>query len=403
MAITLISNISQANNGEFWLVDSNAIYGGLYHVDTLDEMNLLPSIRLKEGMLCYVAGTVNKFYQYLNSAWTIWKVGFDTAETFTELDNKTIIDSIKANASSITQVDTDYKAAVKSLQDQIDAITGTSEGGDATTIEGLNAQLSALKNLIGKEAEGDNEATGLIKDLRTAESTLATLKITVGDSESGLIKQVNTNTTNISTNTNDISVLKGTGEGSVAKALADAKSYADTKTASLVDSAPETLDTLNELAAALGDDPNFATTVATNIGKKANQTDMNAVQDKLADITGTVKNYVDGQDNAISTRVTSLETSLATGGAMDTRVSDLESSMAIINGDKSTEGSMAKLKSDLTTTIATSINSLSLSITPGETAYNFKLSLGETAITSADLNIETVTDDEINAILDGLS
>ena len=36
--------------------------------------------------------------------------------------------------------------------------------------------------------------------------------------------------------------------------------------ASLVDSAPTTLDTLNELAAALGDDPNFATTVATNIG-----------------------------------------------------------------------------------------------------------------------------------------
>ena len=91
MAITLISNISQANNGEFWLVDSNAIYGGLYHVDTLDEMNLLPSIRLKEGMLCYVAGTVNKFYQYLNSAWTIWKVGFDTAETFTELDNKLML------------------------------------------------------------------------------------------------------------------------------------------------------------------------------------------------------------------------------------------------------------------------------------------------------------------------
>ena len=32
-------------------------------------------------------------------------------------------------------------------------------------------------------------------------------------------------------------------------------------TAKLVDGAPETLDTLNELAAALGDDPNFATTV----------------------------------------------------------------------------------------------------------------------------------------------
>ena len=33
MAITLISNIKQANNGKFWLVDSNDIRGGLYHVD----------------------------------------------------------------------------------------------------------------------------------------------------------------------------------------------------------------------------------------------------------------------------------------------------------------------------------------------------------------------------------
>lgn len=42
-----------------------------------------------------------------------------------------------------------------------------------------------------------------------------------------------------------------------------------TQIAELVDSAPETLNTLNELAAALGDDPNFATTIATQIGNKA--------------------------------------------------------------------------------------------------------------------------------------
>src|SRR6056300_391736 len=36
--------------------------------------------------------------------------------------------------------------------------------------------------------------------------------------------------------------------------------------ASITDSAPATLDTLNELAAALGDDPNFATTVTNSIG-----------------------------------------------------------------------------------------------------------------------------------------
>ena len=39
--------------------------------------------------------------------------------------------------------------------------------------------------------------------------------------------------------------------------------------ASITDSAPATLDTLNELAAALGDDPNFATTVTNSIATKA--------------------------------------------------------------------------------------------------------------------------------------
>src|SRR6056300_588901 len=42
--------------------------------------------------------------------------------------------------------------------------------------------------------------------------------------------------------------------------------------ASITDSAPATLDTLNELAAALGDDPNFATTTATNIATKVSKT-----------------------------------------------------------------------------------------------------------------------------------
>ena len=47
------------------------------------------------------------------------------------------------------------------------------------------------------------------------------------------------------------------------------KSYVDTAVSNLVASAPATLDTLNELAAALGDDPNFATTVSNSIGLKA--------------------------------------------------------------------------------------------------------------------------------------
>lgn len=42
--------------------------------------------------------------------------------------------------------------------------------------------------------------------------------------------------------------------------------------AAIVDSAPETLDTLNELAAALNDDPNFAITITNQIAQKADKT-----------------------------------------------------------------------------------------------------------------------------------
>ena len=52
---------------------------------------------------------------------------------------------------------------------------------------------------------------------------------------------------------------------------AETDSAISTATAALVDSAPAALDTLNELAAALGDDANFATTTATSIGTKWTQ------------------------------------------------------------------------------------------------------------------------------------
>lgn len=47
--------------------------------------------------------------------------------------------------------------------------------------------------------------------------------------------------------------------------------YVNQKVAGLVNSAPETLDTLKELSQALDDDPNFATTMTTELGKKVDK------------------------------------------------------------------------------------------------------------------------------------
>ena len=78
--------------------------------------------------------------------------------------------------------------------------------------------------------------------------------------------------TDISNKADSATTLSGYG-------ITDAytKTQVDTKISNLVNSAPETLDTLNELASALGNDPNFATTVATQIGNKANTSDLSGV------------------------------------------------------------------------------------------------------------------------------
>ena len=83
-----------------------------------------------------------------------------------------------------------------------------------------------------------------------------------------------------------------------------------TEVAALVDSAPSTLDTLNELAAALGDDANFATTITNKIGLRATNTYVNDtfssnnyLQDQLdlkatntyVNSTFTSNNYVEGR------------------------------------------------------------------------------------------------------------
>lgn len=77
--------------------------------------------------------------------------------------------------------------------------------------------------------------------------------------------------------------------------------------AALVDSAPATLDTLNELAAALGDDANFSTTVTNSIATKlplAGGTltgDLTLNGDPDAALKAAPKQYVDAQVNTRAT------------------------------------------------------------------------------------------------------
>ena len=119
------------------------------------------------------------------------------------------------------------------------------------------------------------------------------------------------------------------------------KGYVDTQVANLVDSAPGTLDTLNELAAALGDDPNFATTITNSIASKlslSGGTMTGAIAMGTNKITGlgdptsaqdaATKNYIDTQTTSAGASATAAAASAAAASASATSAATSATSAA---------------------------------------------------------------------------
>lgn len=79
--------------------------------------------------------------------------------------------------------------------------------------------------------------------------------------------------------------------------------------AALVASAPETLNTLDELAAALGDDPNFATTIMTMLGAKADKLTLEQLEEEVAGIIANA-NALDGKITTNSNGIASNKNTL---------------------------------------------------------------------------------------------
>lgn len=103
------------------------------------------------------------------------------------------------------------------------------------------------------------------------------------------------------------------------------KAQLDAKVAEVVNSAPETLDTLEELAKSLGDDPNFATTVTNKIGTvdKKIDTEINKLANKVEVNTENLRSTTQ-KANANSTNISLLNSTVATNKlSSDTQFSNV--------------------------------------------------------------------------------
>lgn len=136
----------------------------------------------------------------------------------------------------------------------------------SVTTAAISGSLTFTGDVTGTGTTGTS--TGLT--LAASGVTAGTYtKVTV-DSKGRVTVGANASTTDISEGTNLYYTDARVGTYLTANSYAT-QSYVGTQIANLVASAPATLDTLNELSVALGNDPNFATSVATSIGTKQAQ------------------------------------------------------------------------------------------------------------------------------------
>ena len=98
-----------------------------------------------------------------------------------------------------------------------------------------------------------------------------------------------TNDAKLGTALNSTTISLDFTEAVVASNLATyaTKTYVDNQITSLVDSSPDALNTLNELAAAMGDDASFSTTITNSIATKLSTTDFTTTANAWAGTIGT--------------------------------------------------------------------------------------------------------------------
>ena len=120
-------------------------------------------------------------------------------------------------------------------------------------VAGLSASAHTARSTGATSASSHDQRIALVNNLSSSAATALRAEYVAGDS---------------ALSSSAATALRSEYVAADTALSASQKTYIDAKVAGIVDSAPGTLDTLNELAAALNDDPNFSASIATSIGNR---------------------------------------------------------------------------------------------------------------------------------------
>lgn len=173
----------------------------------------------------------------------------------------------------------DGTATIDTLQvDENGAVTGNLSVGGNMSTTGTNAiggTLAVTGATTLNSTLGVTSAATLSSTLAVTGTSVFTGTVTANG---GVVGNLTGNVTSSGTSTFADIDMSGTidmGSNKITAVTdptnaqdAATKAYVDSEVAGLIDSAPGALDTLNELAAAIGDDANFSTTITNSIATK---------------------------------------------------------------------------------------------------------------------------------------
>lgn len=288
------------------------------------------------------------------------------------------------NLSSLEYAVRAERAATNAAQSADEALNSANDASDseemarkwATKTDGYVAQETIT---IPPEQEGDEPTTETI-DLFSARY-YAELAQDIYNNMS--FDSVPTENSNNMVNSGVVySALNLKADKSTTYTKTETDNLINTRLAELVASAPAALDTLQELATALGNDPNFATTIATQLGNKA---------DKSTTYTKTEV------DTALSAKADQSTTYTKT--EVDTALSNVQSTLTFDNVPTANSDNPVK-SSGIKTALDGKQDTLTFDSTPTANSTNPVTSGGVyTALQNVDIDVDTsITQNSTNPV-----